>query len=442
MRMFRLLLPISLLCGIAAAQQVNPITNIRWGAAPGCASVGFVYAPANQGCIQTSAAGFAWGSTVSSPQNSTDTVLTISAIPSGLPSAGTFFVANEYESYTGIDVGASQLTGITRGVALTTPASHNPGENVVSVNIPFSPFSQTPRGGVFGAGGGGGGAMVLAINCGTPVEPNDAGALAVFQANCGNSATWIDSAGRIHQNAVQGIFNFLSPIYIAPNLPSDIGTGGSYPLPITNTTNVAQTNGQYQFGSAIGFTSGIYGPVQALPVPNIPAPTLTGELGGSCSITYEVAGVDADGNGVPGTPVTVSGLAEFISGVQGLVYIQAPQVAGIVTYDVYRTAISGACGIVTTTGKFTTSATTLYPWFQDTGNAGDSTTPPGSNTSIAKSCIGTAANHELFCRLAGPSGTPSVACSSSTLSWDWVNTSATSTPFELKCNGTSWVTAF
>jgi hypothetical protein len=166
------------------------------------------------------------------------------------------------------------------------------------------------------------------------------------------------------------------------------------------------------------------------------------ETGGTCNITYEVAGVDADGNTIPGGTVTASGLIPFIPAVQGLAVIQTPQVAGVATYNIWRTAISGACGIVTATGQFTASATGLYPVFQDSGGAGDGTTPPASNTSVAKSCVGTAANPELFCTLAGASSTPSMACSGSTQGWNWHNTSATTSPFALVCNGTSWVTAF
>jgi hypothetical protein len=226
-------------------------------------------------------------------QGSADTTLTLNtAIPTGLPLSGTFVVDGEYETYSGYNTFTQQLTGILRGVAFTTPATHNNGANVISQNFGFSPSSQTPRGGVFGYGTGTSGqnGQIVSVNCGNPTLTNDAGGITTLQVNCAPNETWIDTHGKIHQPAT-GIVNFMSPMYIGSLFSSDTTGEQEQPIPILLSTNVVQTSGSYQFGSPIGFSS-IYGAVRALPVPNIPAPTLFGVGGGACSITYEITGLD------------------------------------------------------------------------------------------------------------------------------------------------------
>jgi hypothetical protein len=389
-------------------------------------------------CNQVTGCGTQFGfvNAVGAIQGPTDTTLTLNTSTAIYPSSGTITVDTEYETYTGVNVGSNQLTGITRGVAATTAATHNIGAQVFSVNIPFSPLSQFPTGGAFGAGNGTTGPQVLAVNCGFPgadIGFNDSGALVVFQANCGSSATWIDGAGRIHQNALSNIKNFLSPIYIG-NFAEDTGGGIGQPIPINNSTNVAQTTGAVQFGQPVGFTNGVVGPLVAKSVPNMPAPSLSGVTGGSCSITYEIVGTTADGETIPSATATIGSLT-FPS--TGIVNIQVPQIAGVVSYNAYRTAVSG-CGGTVSIGKWTVPSTSQFPFFSDTGLAGDGSVPAGSNTSVAKSCV----NGELFCQEAGPGTTPAFTCSTSTRGWEWHNTSATATPFAYVCNGTSFVTAF
>jgi hypothetical protein len=112
----------------------------------------------------------------------------------------------------------------------------------------------------------------------------------------------------------------------------------------------------------------------------------------------------------------------------------------VVTYNPYRTVVSGCGGLAI--GKFVAALTSQYPFVVDNGQVGDGTTPPGANTSVAKSCIGTAANPELYCTEVGTSSTPTFTCSGSTAGWDYHITAATSTPFVKVCNGTSFVTAY
>lgn len=362
------------------------------------------------------AAGFNWTANLGASQGSTDTTLTLSSTVSGLQAPGTFLVDGEFETFTTIT--GAVLSGITRGVSLTTPTSHGNGALVNSVNQAFSPFTQAPWGGLYG----GNGSTWMSLNCGTPSQFADAGTLIALEVNCGGNETWIDTAGRIHQTN-DSVTNFFAPFYVAPGLASNLGAL-HYPLSVTNTTYLVQTNGQYQYAQPVGM-AGTYGPLTTQPVPTIPAATVAGEMGGSCSATYVLAGLDLDGNGIPGTPVTLTGLLPWIAGVQGLVTVQAPQVAGVATWNLYRTAISGSCGIVTTTGLLATT-TVPYPFFQDSAITGDSTTPPASNGSIAKQCVGTAGNAEAYCHLSGTSGTPPISCSSAVYGWDYTNVSATS----------------
>lgn len=378
---------------------------------------------------------FGFSLSVGANQGSSDTVLTVSSgITSAFPIKGTFAVGTEWETYTGYNVGTQTFTGITRGVSHTTPAAHSISADVYSVDVPFGDFTQAPTGGVFGFGNGGGNpGQVLSVNCGFPSLGTDNGSSVVFQANCNGAATYIDSAGRIHQQATNSITNFFSPFYVG-QYSVDTNSNVGQPVMVANSTNIVQTNGAYQFGQPMGFSNGISGPVISNAVPNLPAPLVGGTQGGSCSITYEVTGVDVDGVTIPGATATAGSLI-FPS--TGIVYIQVPLTAGVVTYNVYRTAVS-ACGGTITTGKFTGAQSAQYPLFQDTGGAGDGTSPPGSNTSVAKTCT----NGESHCEEAGPGTTPAFSCSSFTRSWTWVNTSATATPFSYVCNGTSFVTAY
>ena len=379
---------------------------------------------------------YGWSNNLGVQQGVSDTVITLGGYVGNYPSQGTFIVDSEWETYTGVNAGAQQLTGITRGAYATTPTAHNTtGTLVASVVIPFAPTNQLPYGSISGYGNGTGSAQEEQLNCLYPSQHNNAGGLPALSVNCQGSGyeTDIDTLGSIHQYGLSSSPNFMGPIYIG-TVTGQQAFGIGQPIPITNTTNLVQTNGAYQLTQPIGLASGVAGAVISTQVPTIPAPNAVGQTGGSCSITYEIAGTDIDGNGVPGTTVTLTGLS-FPSA--GIVYIQGGLYAGVVTSNVYRTAVSG-CGSTITTGKFTASSSAQYPLFQDTGGAGDGTTPPATNMSLPKVCV----NGQAYCELAGPSSTPSVACSTSIRSWMWHNTSAVATPFALVCNGTNWVTAF
>lgn len=377
-----------------------------------------------------------WISTAGSAQGLSDTTLTAQSGIGSVQVPGVLVVDSEYELYTAFNTSTNVFSGITRGYSQTTAATHSVNEQVYALDVPFGPNTAAPLGGVFA---GVQGAQTLSANCGFPANSLfgfSGTSAAAFQVNCSGNAFVVDVQGAIHQQTF-GITNYMSPIQITS---SEYTSGqGFAPLTLGNTTYVAQTNGSYEFSSPMGFISSLYGQTKVQPTANITGTTGTGQQGGSCSITYEVTGVDPDGGIVTGNTVTITGLTFPLA---GLVNIQTPQVAGIATYKLYRTAVSG-CGSLTTTGIVTTtSSTTLqYPVFQDNGGTADGTTVPSTNTSVAKSCVGTAGNASNFCTLSGTTTTPPVACSSATYGWSYHNTSATAAPFEYYCPSgtTSWV---
>jgi hypothetical protein len=382
-------------------------------------------------CVNGAATNSVWASNLSVAQGVSDTTATLGSIPSTLTAPGVFVVDGEYETYTGIT--GNVLTGIGRGAYLTTAAAHGNSTNVISVTA-FGPASQAPVGGIFGNGLA---SLLMGVDCGTPAGLGYNGNISVFQVNCGNNATHILTNGTIVQTN-SGAYNVLAPMYIAPGLGQNLYS--NYPLGISNTSNVVQTTGSYQFGYPMGFSAPIYGSLSVLPVPNIPPPiSYGGEAGGNCSVTYVIAGVDVNGVGIPGTAVTLTNLYTFQPGVGGFVALQGAQVAGVVTYNLYRTAYSGTCGSAANTG-FILSTTNQYPYFFDTGITGDGTSPPATNNSVASSCLGSAANHSLYCHLVGSTSTPPNACSSTTYGWDYTNTAATSGA-TLHCysGSTTWV---
>jgi hypothetical protein len=368
---------------------------------------------------------------ITTAMTSSQTTMTLPSSVAGYPTSGTVVVDTEWMTYSGLNTGTNQLTGLVRGVNQTTPAAHSALSPIYSAVLPFGSNAQPPIGGIFG---GGTGTAFLMAGCGYPGYTQgfgDDGAVPVLVANC-TTPTWIDSAGRIHQNALGTIANFMSPIYIGT---VSVDSPYALPVPILNTTNVAQTTVPTQFAQPIGATLGYYGPVSSIAVPNIPAPTVGGSASGPCSVTYVVSGVDADGNAIPGTPATASN----INDTTGFAIIQVPSLAGIKEYYAYRTAVSG-CAAGVTLGQWTSPQTTQYPYFTDNFTSGDSSTPPSTNNSVAKTCT----SGELFCTLAGSGSTPPVACSSATAGWEYHNVAAATSPYVLHCvaGASSWSTAY
>lgn len=430
---FKLLLLMFLTATAGLCQQVNPLTGIRWSVAGGCTNPVNVYSPASEACIANGGASFGWVNTTNGSQSSGATTLGLTGSTSGYPLTGAIILDSEWEFYTGIS--GNVLTGITRGYHNTTAAAHSSSVNVLAVNVDFGVVSQPPSGGVFGFQNiGGGNAQILSVNCGFPGLFNYGGPIGVLEVNCGSSTTVVDSAGSIHQAGLNAAPNYLGPVYIDGVHALSPSGGVGLPIPIVDTTLLAQTNAPQQFGSPVGFTAPIYGPIISVPVPAIGAPSASGEFGGSCNITYDIVGVDADGNAVAGTPTAVTGILEFIPGTQGLINLQTPQAAGVVTYTPYRTSVSAGCGTATVGKGWAASSTSQYPLFQDTGGAGDSSSPP-SAASVAKSCIGTVATPELFCQLAG-AAPPSGSC---TNGWWFHNTAgASSTTHLYICESGTW----
>lgn len=362
-----------------------------------------------------------WNYQVNATQGSGDTTLQLTGT-AGLPATGLFFVGSEYETYTSVNTSTNTLSGITRAQRGTTAASHNSGTPVVSVNLPF---------GVGAVGGLFGPLPTLAVNNGFPLSGNP------FLVNSGSNELDVLANGTIQQQT--SATNYLSPLQIG--VPGGRSDGTNFVIPVNNTSQLIQDSAPHEITATIGVGGGISGVLAAIPPANVGAPSMFPVFVGSgpCSITYQVTGVDQDGVEVPGTPATISGLQNGWSSPSS-VTIRYPSAAGVVSYNIYRTAVSGCVGLAT--GKFASGVTGNAGSFSDFYSGGDSTNPPASNTSLAKSCVGTAANHELYCTTAGTSSTPNFTCSGSTQGWDYHITSAVSTPFVKVCNGTTFVTAY
>lgn len=386
----------------------------------GTAAGGFT-ATFSPNCVQTSAITSGWFGTLAASQGISDTTLVLTSTAS-IPSSGYFFIGAEYEQFTGNNTSTNTLTGVTRGHYFTTPAAHNTPNDVYSVDMPLQGSTQVPWGGIFSG-------TTLALNNGFPTSGFP------LVINSGGNEFDVHSDGTISQAGNDT--NYLSPIEIG--VPSGRPDGTDDHLPLTDSSLVLQDNNAHEMNAPFGTAVGISGLVTSIPPAAIGAPLNITPVflgSGSCSITYEVTGVDVDGVEIPGSTASITGITSPWS-TPSSVKFRYPPSAGVVSYNAYRTAASGCTGIAL--GKFA-STTGNYGTFTDFSTGGDSTVPPTGNNSVAKSCVGSAANHELYCHLSGASSTPPVACGSSVYGWDYTNTSAaTSATLHCYSGATTWV---
>lgn len=372
-------------------------------------------------CVQNSSVTSGWFKGTATTQGPTDTTLVMTSL-TGVASSGYFFIDGEYEHYTGVNTGTNTLTGVTRAQFLTTAATHTSGTTAFSVDLPFQATNKAPWGGIFSG-------VTAAFNNGFPISGFP------VVVNSGGNEFDVHPDGTISQAG--GATNYLSPIQVG--VPGGHNDGTNFRIPITDTNQIIQDNAAHEMTSPLGLAAGIAGPVTSIPPANLGAATITPVFigGGTCSITYVVTGVDADGVEIPGTPVTVSGLASPFT-FPGFMSIRYPSSAGLVNYNGYRTGLTGCTGLAL--GKFVTGTTGNAGSITDIGTGGDASTPPASNNAVAKSCVGSAANHQLYCHLTGSTGTPPVACGSSAYGWDYTNAAASSSA-TLHCyaGSTTWV---
>ena len=75
----------------------------------------------------------------------TETTVTLSSIPAGLPSAGFIKIDSETISYAGVDPAANQLINCARGQNGTAVNTHSAGDSVTQQNIPCLNIWPTPN---------------------------------------------------------------------------------------------------------------------------------------------------------------------------------------------------------------------------------------------------------------------------------------------------------
>lgn len=186
--------------------------------------------------------------------------------------------------------------------------------------------------------------------------------------------------------------------------------GGNVYLPniITAAADIAVT------GSLVA--SGSLGAAQfATPAFGNPSVAVSGTPG-STTWSYKITAVDGNGreSAVSAIGTTTTGNATLTGGNFNQIILSGPYVLGVGKYNVYRTA---AGGTPSTTGKIgtLTVTTTAGPAqglaqgdvFNDTGLAGDGTTPPTVN--MTGSIQGANFNTLTNCAAAGTAANPSVA---------------------------------
>ncbi len=302
------------------AQTIN-VTNLRL---PGGSTGG-----TSNGCAQSPVTGInngytcptkGAGTALTANQSSTATTAQVSTTSAFSP-AGCFFVDSEYECYTSI-VDGTHFGGISRGAYVTSAAAHNSGATVVSVSLVLGSPQQMPST-VLAYGTTE--PPILSINNGFP---SNHGGASVFSINGGSNEVWWDSSGGMQQ------VNSGATSWFEGSLR--VGTAPFQPL-IAQTGQLLQTNGPNSAYSPMTLGGGHAGSLKVIPTANIPAPNLTNLAGsGATTYSYVCAGTDFDGNLIPGTTATVTSAASWAYPVA--IQVVCPWVAGVNTYQIYRTA--------------------------------------------------------------------------------------------------------
>jgi hypothetical protein len=281
----------------------------------------------------------------------------------GFPTAACFFVDTEFECYTGLS--GNTATGITRGLYGSTATTHNSGASAPSAQIVFGATNQLPPALM---AYGGGEPPLLAINNPFPANRNMGSVSSVFSLNSGSNETWVDTGGSIHQQNTSGV-NQLGPTLIGfSTLP--------FESPVAASGYLLQANLPGTALSPQSLAGGHAGTFNVIQPQTIGAPVLGGALpSGAGTASWVCSGLDADGNTIPGTTVTVTGVAATWTFPQGI-GVGCPWTAGVVTFNIWRTAGSGSQGLIGTG----TNTGNGY-WVSDFGGATSGGTPPVSNTS-------------------------------------------------------------
>jgi hypothetical protein len=359
-----------------------------------------------------------WGTTLTANQTSSQNTIALTST-AGLSAAGCFFVDGEYECYTGIS--GSTLTGISRGAYTTTAATHNSGATAVGVSIVLGSPSNAPYEVV---AYGGASPFVLAVNNGFPYNH---GGSSVLSINNGGNETWFDTGGGLHQlnGSVQSSFQ------------GNIVVGSSYAIntPILQTGNLLQSTGPNTDYYPLTLGGGHAGSLNVTTTATIAAPVVYGLPAGASTASWVCSGTDFDGNLIPGTTTTLTGVVATWSYPTGTT-VACPYSAGVNTYQIYRTAGGATQGLI---------ASGAGPdfWTSDFGGTATAGTPPssnGSNPHISVAGTGTPSMQMGTVNISVGSGAPTSTCGTTPIGSGslWLRTDGGASTSLYSCAGTTW----
>jgi hypothetical protein len=397
------------------AQTIN-VTNINGpGGTTGCAQSPVTGINGGYTCPTKG-----WSSTLGANQTSSQNTITL-ASTAGLSPVGCFFVDGEYECYTTITSG-TVLSGVTRGAYTTTAATHNSGAAVVGVSLVLGSVLQAPANVI---AYGGSSAEILGVNNATPFNHGGASVLSI---NNGSNETWVDTGGGVHQlnTTVQSQFQGTMTV----------GTGYVNNLQIDQSGNLMRLNQAETAYQPLTFGGGHAGSLNVITTPTIAAPTFANSIpSGASSASWVCAGTDFDGNLIPGTTASLSGIAATWSYPAGTT-VACPYAAGVNTYQIYRTAGGGSQGLIASGAgpQFSTS---------DYGGATSGGTPPASNASnphISVAGTGTPSIQLGPTNISTGTGAPTSTCGTAPIGSGslWLRQDGGASTSVYSCAGTTW----
>jgi hypothetical protein len=388
------------------AQTIN-VTNINTPNGTGCAQSpitginGGYTCPTKGGSTSTAAS-----------QGVSDTTITVSSTI-GLSPSGCFYVDAEYECYSTI-VSGTVLGGLSRGAYTTTATTHSSGAGVIFVSLVLGSTAETPSNVIaYGQTS----PPILTANNGFPYNH---GGSSVFSVNQGNNELWVNTAGAITQQNAGAQSTFNGTMVVGNVFP--------YHPDITDTGYLLQSNIPGTATSPQSLAGGHAGSLNVIQPATIGAPGLQGALpSGSSSASWVCSGLDVDGNSIPGTTTTVTSVASTWNFPQGI-SVGCPWSAGVVTYQIWRTAGGGSQGLL---GSGTGTANGY--WLSDFGGATSGGTPPASNTSNPHISVAGSGNPTITMGSGGSAPTitfstaaPSGSCNSGSM---WSNSSSNPSTF-------------
>ena len=396
------------------AQTIN-VTNLNTG--------GSSTGSTPTGCGQSPVTGISGGYTcptkgintyLTANQGSGDATATVTST-SGFSSSGCFFVDTEYECYSSITDG-THFAGLQRGAYTTTAATHNTSAVVVAVSLVLGSVQQTPSTVIaYGTTE----PPILGINNPTPYNH---GGASVLDINSGTNETWFGINGGINQLSGTTGNTFNSPV--------SVGTNPFQPA-ITESGYLLATNGANSAYQPMTLGGGHAGSLNVIATPTITAPTLYNIAGtGSTTYSYVCSGTDFDGNLINGTTASITnGAASWAYPLA--IEVTCPYVAGVNTYQIYRTAGGSNQGLL---GSGTGPGFSLFDFY---GSASGGT-PPGSNASSPHISVVGSGNPTITMGTASitfASSAPSGSCVSGSL---WTNSGGSPNTLYV-CQSSAWV---